>query len=54
VAAPVSPLLGQAGGMLLAFVANLAIRAASAYASQRADKLFATSVAKGQQDPRHE
>ena len=49
-ATPISPLLGQAGGMLLAFVGNLAMRAVSTYASQHADKLFASPKATKEQD----
>jgi len=51
---PISPLIGQAGGMLLAFVGNLAMQAVSAYATQQADKLFASHTAKAEQDARYE
>jgi hypothetical protein len=53
-ATSISPLIGQAGGMLLAFVGNLAMRAVSTYASQQADKLFASPAAKAEQDTNYE
>ena len=53
-ATPTSLLLGQAGGILLTFVGNLAMRAVSAYASQQADKLFVKPTAKAEQDAHYE
>jgi hypothetical protein len=52
--ASIAPLMGQAGGMLLALVGNLAMRAVSAYAIQQADKLFASQAAKAGQSVDHE
>jgi len=49
-ATPNPPPKGIARGMLLAFVGNLAMRGASSYALQLADKLFATPAVKSQQD----
>jgi hypothetical protein len=53
-AAPISPLVAQASGMLWAVVGNLAMRAASNYALQLADKLVASPAAKAGQNVRHE
>src|SRR5688572_33312738 len=52
--ATISPLIGHAGGMLLALVGNLAMRAVSTYAIQQADKLFAGQAAKAGQSVDHE
>jgi len=53
-ATPISPLVGQAGGMLLTFVGNLAMRAVSTFANQQADKLFASTAAKAEQNAHYE